>query len=90
MSQKKNFMDFCRYPVRWTDEANKAITQLEELFGDKFYKYGILVMTHGDAFEKKQKKRKKSKSGDKPETFEEYISKQSKIYSYFLLKLLGF
>lgn len=70
-----NFICFfiIRYPIRWTDEAHKAIKLLLGLFGEKFLNYVTIVMTHGDSFKSKQKKNKKSGC---EETFQEYIGKQ--------------
>ena len=60
---------FYRYPLRMTTEEVNTIKQIEVLFGKEVYDYAVLVFTHGDAFQAKQRK-----SGSSM-TFQEYAEK---------------
>lgn len=64
-----------RYPPRWTEEAQKSVLLLEQLFGPEFYEHCIIVFTYGDVFKKNQQRN--IKAGRPEETFEDYIRKQS-------------
>ena len=52
-----------------TTEEVDTIKQIEVLFGKEFYDYAVLVFTHGDAFQTKQK------NSRSPISFQDYVGR---------------